>query len=269
MKTRNLLCQATVILFAFVCLASAGDIPMEADNIADVSGSGNRISQNIGMNANSAGGGDISQDADNRANIDGSGNRVDQNIHQNAGSGVIGLVVPGVIQPVSSLQQRVQYSGQWILGPATVCLDRSLDTVIKNNRNQYLRTYEIYPNGQMFATDMGYHAAGEMVYGAFVGDKPGLHKLRARGSISGWSNDILMIQVVPCYLTGGYIAGGVTQDADNWANVGGRGNRVDQDIDQNAWSGGGGDIWQDADNTANVDGSGNQVDQNIDQNAWA
>lgn len=236
-----------------------------ASNKAGGAGSGIIVSQDINQNAQSAAGGNIWQDADNVANVGGQGGQVSQGITQNAQSGT-GVTPP----PASGLQMRIMYQGTWTLGPIVVCYGNSLDTAIKNDRDQYLRTYEVYPSGQVSVNDLGFHRAGEIVYGVFVGDAQGEHMLRPRGSLSGWSNDIIKVQVVPCGYGGVPPAGGnIWQGASNTANVGGSGNWVDQDINQNAWSGSGGDIWQDADNVANVGGSGNQVDQDVNQNAWA
>ena len=267
MKNMKLFGMATVILIVSVCLASAGDVTQSASNKAGGAGSGVFVSQDINQNAKSTSGGNIWQDADNVANVGGQGGHVNQGINQNAQSGP---VPAGTVPPASGLQMKIMYQGTWTLGPAMVCLSNSLDTVIRNDRDQYLRIYEVYPNGQVSVNDLGYHYAGEIIYGAFTGDSQGEHILRSRGSVSGWSNDIITVQVVPCGYSGVPTAGGnIRQDASNTANVGGSGNWVDQDIDQNAWSGSGGDIWQDADNVANVGGWGNQVDQDINQNAWA
>jgi hypothetical protein len=268
MKNKSQLCLATIIFIASVCLASAGDIMQSASNRADAGGSGIVISQDINQNAQSTGGGNIWQDADNVANVGGQGGQVSQGITQNAQSGPI--IPTGIVVPATSLQMRLMYQGAWTLGPTVVCYGNSMDTAIRNDRDQYLRTYEVYPNGQVSVNDLGFHRAGEMVYGAFVGDAQGEHMLRPRGSVSGWSDDIIRVQVVPCGYGGVPPAGGnIWQGASNTANVGGSGNWVDQDINQNAWNRGGGNIWQDADNVANVNGWNNQVDQDINQNAWA
>jgi hypothetical protein len=254
------------------CSSGASGISQQASNTANVGGSGNWVDQNIDQNAWSSGGGNIWQDADNVANVGGQGSQVSQGITQNAQSGPMKLIIPtGVTpSPASSLQMRALYQGAWALGPVPVCYGNSLDTAIRNDRDQYLRTYEVYPNGQVSVNDLGFHRAGEMVYGMFVGDAQGEHMLRPRGSVSGWSNDIIRVQVVPCGYGGmPYGGGNIWQGASNMANVGGSGNWVDQNIDQNAWSSGGGNIWQDADNVANVNGWGNRVDQDINQNAWS
>ncbi len=86
MNTWSLLFKATIIFIILVCLASGGDIHMDAENTADVSGAGNHISQNIGMNVDTANGMNIWQDADNRANVGGWNNRVSQNIGMNVRS---------------------------------------------------------------------------------------------------------------------------------------------------------------------------------------
>ncbi len=83
MNMWNLLCKATIILISLVCLASGSDIYMNAENTADVSGSGDRISQNIGMSVDSANDVNIWQDADNTANVGGWNNQVSQKIGMN------------------------------------------------------------------------------------------------------------------------------------------------------------------------------------------
>jgi hypothetical protein len=272
MKNKNLLCLAGTIFIILVCLASGGDVVQSASNRADLRGSGNIVSQGIDQNAQSIGSGNIWQDADNVANVGGQGSQVSQGITQNARSGPVKLIIPaGVASPLASrLQMRAMYQGAWTLGPIPVCYGNPLDTAIKNDQDQYLRIFEIYPDGQMQVTDLGYHRAGELVHATFVGDVPGEHMFRTGGSVSGWSDDIINVQVVPCGYGGmPYGGGNIWQGASNMANVGGSGNWVDQNIDQNAWSSGGGNIWQDADNVANVNGWGNRVDQDINQNAWS
>jgi hypothetical protein len=229
-----------------------------ASNDADVFGSGNTVGQSNTQNAFGSG---ASQSASNTANVFGSGNRVGQSNVQNAQP--MALIYPGS----SVLEQRVWYDGGWILGPAYVCVQGVLDTAIQNDRNQLIRTHELYPDGHIDVSEWIYHPAGDFVQGVFVGDALGQHLLRAEGSVSGFSPDIVTIQVVPCGYTGPSTGGSgwVSQSASNTANVGGSGNTVGQSNVQNAFGSG---ASQSASNTANVFGSGNRVGQSNRQNAF-
>jgi hypothetical protein len=320
MNKRVMLCLATVIFMAAVCLA-AGQTTQTASNDATVTGGGNTVSQsntqnaggsghvfqdasnsaNVGgsgntvdqSNAQSAfGGGSVTQRASNKANVGGSGNTVDQRNRQNAfGSGPIsqsasntanvggfgnrvgqsnvqnaGTQAMMIIRPTSVLEQRIwdtSYNG-WTIGPTNVYVQDTLDAQIYNDRDQYLRQHELYPDGRDVVQDLGYYPAGPVNF-QFGADVVGEHKLRAEGSLSGLSPDIITIEVLPYYqpLMGGY--GGTSQFASNNANVGGFGNRVGQSNTQNAFGSG---ASQTASNTADVFGSGNAVDQSNAQSAF-
>jgi hypothetical protein len=297
--------------------AQGSGITQTGSNSADVGGWGNNVNQGVDQDAFGSG---ISQTGSNSADVGGWGNNVDQNIDQNAqgsgitqtGSNVANVNQPSYIPPTSSggtsvnlpqgevsyyvipnagsfqptygLEMRVMYNGLWTAGPASVCLGRSMSAVIRNDQNQYLRTYEKYPSGYLSVKDWGYHLGGTYLHGVFVGDTLGWHQLRARGSRSGWGS-IIWIYVAKCGgwypPSGGWNPSGggnwvnqgvdqnaqgtgITQTGSNSANVGGWGNNVDQNIDQNAQGTG---ITQTGSNSANVGGWGNNVDQTINQNA--
>jgi hypothetical protein len=246
MKTNNLLCLAIVIFISSVCLASGESIVQSASNTADVGGYGNSVSQSNTQNAQNAfGGGSITQGASNSANV-----------------GALAMVVP-----TGSLQERIWDGGEWRL-TAGVCLGETRNTSIYNDLDQNLMTYELYPNGQVVVSNPSYHLAGEMVYGEFTADTAGEYKIGTIGSVSGWSPDIITVQVVQCEYIGPSTDGFISQGASNRAKVGGMGNTVDQSNTQNAFGFGSGKATQRASNKANVFGSGNRVNQGINQRVF-
>ena len=107
---------------------------------------------------------------------------------------------------VTNFQQWVLYNRAWSVGPAAVNYYRQISAILWNDQNQYIASYEKYPDGTIRRHDLGYHSANTYVHGRFLGDAPGWHQLAMKGSMKGsrslWSN-IIWIYVYPSGGSGG------------------------------------------------------------------
>jgi len=269
MNWKIMLCLAAVIFMVSACLA-VGPTSQTASNSATVNGNANSVSQS---NTQYASGGAVTQSASNDANVQGSGNTLTQGNTQIAsGPGSVAQTGSNTVKMVitypadSYIMQRVLYNNVWMLGPAAVCEQDSLLTAIKNDRNQLVRVHEKYPNGAVVTSDWSYSTAGEVMKNVFIGDAIGVHKLRAEGSVSGLSPDIITIEVVPCGYVGVPVGGSgwTTQSASNSATVQGSGNSVNQGNTQTSYGGGS----QTASNDADIFGDNNNVGQSNTQTSY-
>ena len=103
---------------------------------------------------------------------------------------------------VTNFQQWVLYNRAWSVGPAAVNYYRQISAILWNDQNQYITSYEKYPDGTIRRHDVGYHSANTYVHGRFIGDVPGWHQLVMKGSLSSWSN-IIWVYVYPSGGSGG------------------------------------------------------------------
>jgi hypothetical protein len=94
---------------------------------------------------------------------------------------------------VMGLEQWALYNGQWTKEPAAVYYNGKMNLLVYNDREQYLWSYEKYPNGYVDWRNWGYLYSG-YYNRIFLGDAPGWHQIAVWGDQSGWSN-VLWIYV--------------------------------------------------------------------------
>ncbi len=94
---------------------------------------------------------------------------------------------------IAGLEQWALYNGQWTKDPAAVYYSGRMNLLVNNDRDQYLWSYEMYPNGYEDWRYWGYLYSG-YYNRIFLGDAPGWHQIAVWGDQSGWSN-VLWIYV--------------------------------------------------------------------------
>jgi len=94
---------------------------------------------------------------------------------------------------VTGLEQWALYNGYWTKEPAAVYYYGKMNLLVYNDQNQYVWTYEKYPNGYEDWRSWGYLYPG-YYNRIFVGDSPGWHEIAIWGDKSGYSN-VLYIYV--------------------------------------------------------------------------
>ncbi len=171
-------------------------------------------------------------------------------------------------EDTSALRQRILDENiGWTTGPITVCIHDSVPAQIYNPQDQYLQQHELNSNGQEVVIDLGFFNSGFINF-QLTGDVLGQHMLRAEGSLSGLSPDIITFEVIPCYPTESAVSGSadeISQSPGSRGTMSGFGNSVDQSNANTAY---GRRTKQTASNWANVVGYGNKVNQGINQNVF-
>jgi hypothetical protein len=94
---------------------------------------------------------------------------------------------------LTGLQQWAYYNGQWTTYPSAVGYYGRMNIIVNNDQNQYLWSWERYPNGYVDWNSWGYLYPG-YYNRIFLGDASGWHQIAVWGSQSGWSN-VLWIYV--------------------------------------------------------------------------
>jgi len=87
----------------------------------------------------------------------------------------------------SPLRQWIYYNGMWSYGPAAMYYGQRTNTIIYNDRPQYIWSYEVYPRGYVSWHYWGYWYPGYH-HAWFGGDAKGWHQIAIYGGHSGWSN---------------------------------------------------------------------------------
>ncbi len=94
---------------------------------------------------------------------------------------------------VTGLEQWALYNGQWTKDYSAVSYYGRMNLLVYNDQNQYVWSYERYPDGREDWRNWGYLWSG-YYNRVFLGDAPGWHQVAVWGGQSGWSN-VLWIYV--------------------------------------------------------------------------
>jgi hypothetical protein len=96
---------------------------------------------------------------------------------------------------VTGLELWGLYNNYWTKEPIGIYYNGKINLLVYNDQNQYIWTYEKYPNGKEYWYDWGYLYPG-YYNRIFLGDAPGWHEIAVWGDNSGYSN-VLYIYVWP------------------------------------------------------------------------
>jgi hypothetical protein len=93
------------------------------------------------------------------------------------------------------LQALILYNGAWSMDASAFRLGQRTNLLVKNDQQQWLWSYERYPDGRYEWISIGYVYEG-YINGWYEAVEPGWHQLAVYGESSGWSN-VLWIYVWP------------------------------------------------------------------------
>lgn len=96
---------------------------------------------------------------------------------------------------LTGLEQWAYYNGYWTKDTSAVSYNGRMNILLNNDQDQYIWSYERYPNGYEDWHNWGYLYSG-YYNRIFLGDASGWHQVASWGSQSGWSN-VLWIYVWP------------------------------------------------------------------------